>query len=328
MTGEPRRSVIDTCSLVYDSAGWVAYLHRLAEHAPEYLSVFARSFVRCLGVEPAVWERLTGQLADPVARAAALEAIAFDLPAFDLDEYLERRAGEGVVGEIAMGSAHGLADGTTVNERLAAMAQRSAGRLHPWGGVVLRDPQEALKELQHCLDLGMRGFNVIPFLDDVDVTDPVFRPVFELADRHRLGLWLHTGHHFARRTSAEVCTWRHVDVLASRYPQLHVVVGHAGWPWIREMTTIAMRHPNVMLEISSHRPRTFGLAGSGWESLLFHGPRALARSVMFGTSTWVNPVPIGVLVEELLSLDLPEEVLDLWLHGNAARLLGVIEGPS
>ena len=171
----------------------------------------------------------------------------------------------------------------------------------------------------------MRGFNVIPFLDDVDVTDPVFRSVFELAAGHGLGLWLHTGHHFARRTSADVCTWRHVDVLAARYPQLHIVVGHAGWPWIREMTTVVMRHPNVMLEISSHRPRSMGSAGSGWEPLL-HGSRTLARSVMFGTSTWVNPVPADVLAGELRSLGLSGEVLDLWLHGNAERLLAEIEG--
>ncbi len=44
-----RRPVVDACSLVYDDAGWRAYLNRLGENAAEYLDVFSSSFCRYFG---------------------------------------------------------------------------------------------------------------------------------------------------------------------------------------------------------------------------------------------------------------------------------------
>lgn len=317
----PALPVIDACALVHDPPSWGAYLARLARDAPEYLSVFARSFRACLGVDELVWDAVR----DGPDRRAALARLVERLPPFVLDRYLEERARDHVVCEIAMGSPE-CWEGTRVNDRVARLAERSDGRLRAWAGVSLRDLREALAELRRCADLGMRGFNVIPFLDGVDVAAPECAPVFDFAASRGMAVWVHTGHHFARTVPLDVCGWRHIDRLAARHPGLTVVVGHAGWPWIREMVGVALRHENVLLEVSSHRPRSMAVPGSGWEPLLFHGARALRGSVMFGTSTWVNPVPVQVLARELLGLGLPPDVTELWLRGNAEQLLARLGG--
>jgi predicted TIM-barrel fold metal-dependent hydrolase len=91
------------------------------------------------------------------------------------------------------------------------------------------------------------------------------------------------------------------------------------------MLMIAARHENVLLEISSHRPKNMAHPGAGWEPLLYYGRGPSRHKIMFGTSTWVNPVPIATLAAEVRALHRGDEeaVTQDWLHGNAARLLGL-----
>ncbi|MER6641795.1 hypothetical protein [Streptomyces anulatus] len=86
------------------------------------------------------------------------------------------------------------------------------------------------------------------------------------------------------------------------------------------MLLTTARHPGVVLEFSSHRPRHMSKPGSGWEPLLHH-----AR-VVFGTSTWVNPGPTGPPADEPAALPLPADVVAAWLSGNAEALVARAAG--
>lgn len=311
--------VIDACALVYDDDCWRAYLLRLADHAPQYLHVFAESLSHYFGADLESYRhrlRTRGP-----ARAVDVLLHPRRIP-FDLDRHLDEKVAQGVVGEVAMGGPAQLADGTTMNDRVASFAAAAPGRIHAWAGLSLRgDPTAAVAELKHCLDLGMTGLSIIPFLDGVDVTDPRFSAIFELAAAERLPLWLHSGHHFAVTQPLDISSWRQLDLLAGRYPEISIVAGHAGWPWVLETISVASRHDNVFLEISSHRAKHMSARGSGWEPLLRFGPSSMRNKVLFGTSTWVNPVPVKTLAEEVRALDFGGEVTADWLYGNAERML-------
>ncbi|MFI9629054.1 amidohydrolase family protein [Streptomyces sp. NPDC052042] len=315
--------VVDACSLLYDDAGWRVYLNRLGENAPEYLDVFSASFCRYFGAEHTAYrEALTVRWRDAVDVLLRPEH-----PPFDLATYLIDRQINGVTNEFAMGSSERLPDGRTVNDWLLETTREVRDRVHVWAGLSLRDPATALDELERSRSAGAAGLCVIPFLDGTDPADRRFAPVFDAAAAHRLPVWLHTGHHFARRHPSGLDSWRTVETLAGRHRTLLLVAGHAGWPDVQEMLLTAARHPGVYLEFSSHRPRTMAKPGSGWEPLLHHA-RGLARDkVLFGTSTWVNPLPTATLAGELSALPLPPEITTAWLSGNARTLLARTSRP-
>ncbi|MFW3463502.1 amidohydrolase family protein [Streptomyces sp. 058-1L] len=311
-----RPPVVDACSLVYDDAGWRVYLHRLGERAPEYLDVFSASFCRYFGASHTAyrdalalrWQDAVDVLLPP------------GRPPFDLTAHLADRERQGVTGEFAMGSPERLPDGRTVNEWLLETVRGVTDRVQVWAGLSLRDPADALRELERSAAGGATGLCVIPFLDGTDPADPRFSPVWDAAAAAGLPVWLHTGHHFARSHPSGLGSWRTVEALAGRHRELLLVAGHAGWPDVQEMLLTAARHPGVFLEFSSHRPRHMPKPGSGWEPLLHHA-RGMARDrVLFGTSTWVNPGPTGSLADELAALALPAEVVTAWLSGNAEAL--------
>jgi len=318
------RRVIDVCALVLDRECWRTYFRALSAVAPAYLRAFGRHATAVFGVEHADFRaRLdAGDQEGAIDLLIAGRPDRTDVPALlrDMDR-------DGVTHQVLMSCGGTTDDGDDVNSRVAAVAAKVPDRLQAWAGLDLTDPERALAELERCHALGMRGFAVTPFWQGIDPRDASYDPVYRRAQELGMPLWLHTGHHFSRY-AAELCHPRNVDWIARRHPGLRIVAGHAAWPWVLEMISIAQRHRHVHLDISSHRPLWMGRPGSGWEPLVLYGGSTLRDRVLFGSATWVNADPVGTLAGQVAALGLGDDVTDAWLHGNAARLLGLPTHPS
>ena len=59
------------------------------------------------------------------------------------------------------------------------------------------------------------------------------------------------------------------------------------------------------------------------QPLLRFGPRTIREKVMFGTGWFLLGRPPGHVLDEFRELPIPDDVMELWLHGNAERMLGV-----
>ncbi|MCK4780836.1 MAG: amidohydrolase family protein, partial [Candidatus Lokiarchaeota archaeon] len=115
----------------------------------------------------------------------------------------------------------------------------------------------------------------------------------------------------------------YLDVVAQDFPELKIIAGHGGWPWVNEMVAVAWRNPNVYIDIASYLPKYIGMQGTGWETLMHFGNSVLQDKILFG-STWLfMGMSIKQLADEVMKLPLKEKVKEKWLYGNAARLLGI-----
>lgn len=116
---------------------------------------------------------------------------------------------------------------------------------------------------------------------------------------------------------------RHIDQVARDFPELVVIMSHGGYPWVLEAVLLAWKYPNVHLELAAHRPKHFGEAGTGWEPLLRFGQSTIADKVLWGSGWFLLGRPPAELVAEMRALRVKPAVMEKWLHGNAARLLGL-----
>jgi predicted TIM-barrel fold metal-dependent hydrolase len=107
----------------------------------------------------------------------------------------------------------------------------------------------------------------------------------------------------------------YLDHVALEFPELVIVGGHIGFPWVSEMISLAMKYPNVYIDSSAYKasryPRDFVeyLRGPG------------RRKVLFGTN-----YPMLDLSECLAGLDalgLDADARALFLGGNAARVFRI-----
>jgi predicted TIM-barrel fold metal-dependent hydrolase len=113
--------------------------------------------------------------------------------------------------------------------------------------------------------------------------------------------------------------------VACDFPELRLILSHAGYPWVLEACLLASKHPNVYLGLAAHRPRYFTAPGAGWEPLLRYGQTTIQDKVLYGTGAFLLGAPPAELVREFRALLIRPEVMEKWLWRNAARLLRLDE---
>jgi uncharacterized protein len=318
MTDPTNPPVTDMCGVYFDLESWESYLRTFADLSPGYLSAFALPLARHAGIEPA---RYRTALADGPHRAVDALLTGPGL-AVDVDEHVAGLRADGVVRQVLHGGQGRLPDGTTLNDRLVKITSGHRDTLRVWAGLDLTDVHAAIDELERCVtDLGLRGASMVHWWAGRAPDDPDCHKLYARAAELGVPLWIHTGTNYSPNRAFDHCTWRDLDRIASTHPDLVIVAGHGGWPWITEAMAVLQRQPNVYLEFSAHRPKYMSRPGSGWEPMLNYGRTMVRDKIMFGSVTWVHSVPIGVLANEVRTLGLGAKAQHAWLHGNADRLL-------
>lgn len=205
-------------------------------------------------------------------------------------------------------------------DRFAAIREDFPGRFVP---IVSYDPliQDRCAALRADHErLGLGAVALLPIVDDRPADDAANDPVFDLCGGLELPVWVHCVNTWSERHAAEFCHPRTVDAVAGRFPDLRIVIGHGGWPWVLDAVTVAWRREHVYLEPSAFRWKHFATTGSGWESLLLYGDSVLAQKVLFGSAWPLVGVDPRQAIEDVRGLGLRDETLRAWLGGNAARL--------
>lgn len=310
--------IVDVCATPYDAECWRAYLTGFATDAPDYLRAFGGRLARTAGLDPRHIAALV-----TTDTTAAIELLAEGL-AVDIDEHASMLRAAGVERQVMHSCTFATPDGGSVNDRLAARAAQHPELLEAWCSVDLATPDEAMLEMDRCVrELGMRGVTLTPFWSRSDPESRGAHEVYEHAETLDVPVWIHCSANLAADRPMGSVTPAHLDRIACAHPSLVLIAGHGGWPWVLEMVAVALRHRNVYIETSAHRPADMASAGSGWEPLLFHARGPLRGRVLFGSLGWAQGSTLTEVADEVWNLPIPEEARRAWLHDNAAGLLQV-----
>ncbi|WP_136587631.1 amidohydrolase family protein [Microbacterium hydrothermale] len=235
------------------------------------------------------------------ARAAGLQAV---LVAFDIE------------------SIHGAPPMT--NQEVAAMRDR-----HPdvfvgaWGAVDPFKGEEALREVERAVrEDGILGLHFHPIMGRYRVDSDELKPLFALM--RDLGLvamvdvgttGMGAGLPGGLGSLIENAHPLAIDRLAAEFPELTIIASHPGWPWVDEMTAVALHKGNVFWELSGWAPKYFS------PQLKVDIRARLQDKIMFGSD---HPsIPFDRLLREWDELGYSETVMNKVFHENAERVLGI-----
>src|SRR5687767_2525129 len=209
------------------------------------------------------------------------------------------------------------------NELVAGLAERHPERFIPFAGADVLKGNEAVRELEHWItERGFRGLSLRPFMIGLPANDRRYYPLYAKCVELDVPLSIHTSANWTTVSVNDLGHPRHVDAVAADFPELKIVMSHAGYPWVLEAALIAWKYPNVYLELAAHRPKYLATPGTGWEPLLRYGTTTIRDKVLFGTGWFLLGRPPGQIVEEFRALPVGEDVLEMWLWRNADALLG------
>jgi len=179
------------------------------------------------------------------------------------EQLIEEMDGAGVARAVILGqdthatSNPAFKNYTLKNDEIAKIAARSKERLVAFAGVDPNAGSAALAELKRAVDkLGMIGLKVHGSANSVFLNDrKLMFPLYELCQEKDLPILFHTG-----TTGLGDCEIRYsktelLDEVCQRFPDLKVVIAHFGWPWSDVAIAVALRNPNVFIDVSGWKPR-------------------------------------------------------------------------
>lgn len=208
------------------------------------------------------------------------------------------------------------------NEIVAGLVAEYPERFLGFAGVDPHKGREAVEELERWVaGEGFRGAMISPWEHLLFSDDERYWPVYEKCVELDIPIWIHASVNFSPQIPLEYGHPLRLDRVAVRYPELKIIAGHAGWPWVLEMVAVAWRHRNVYMDISGVRQRYMGMPDTGWGPLIHYGNSVLQDRILFGTA-WPL-LALDRAVDDVRGLPLKDEVRAKWLGENARRLLGL-----
>ena len=210
------------------------------------------------------------------------------------------------------------------NDYTSAMQKRHPERIiQSWASVDPFKGQAAIDEAVHAInDLGMLGFHFHPIMGHYAVNDKELRPLMETIDGLGVPIMVDVGTTGmgAGMPGGMGAKIRHahpsaIDDLAADFPKLKIICAHPGWPWVDEMTAIALHKGNVFWELSGWAPKYFT------PQLKIDIRSRLKDKIMFGSD--YPSLPYERILREWNELGYKDEIYEAIYHGNAERILGL-----
>ena len=210
------------------------------------------------------------------------------------------------------------------NDCIAPIVDRHPERFIPFAGVDIFKGAAAVAEFEHWVrERGFRGLSLRPFMIGLPADDQRYYPFYEKCVELDVPISMHASANWTTCRPSELGHPRHFDQVACDFPDLKLILSHAGYPWVLEACLLAWKHPNLYLELAAHRPKYFTAPGAGWEPLLRYGTTTIQDKILYGTGAFLIGMSPADLIGELRDLQMSARVMEKWLYGNGARLLGI-----
>jgi aminocarboxymuconate-semialdehyde decarboxylase len=233
-----------------------------------------------------------------------------------------------------------------LNDHIAEIVQKYPGRFEGLGTLPLQSPGLAVKELERCMKIGLRGIQIGSHVNDWNLNEPALFPVFEAAAELGAAVFVHPWDMMGKEkmpkywlpwlvgmpaeTSLAICSMIFGGIF-ERLPKLRVAFAHGGGSF--PITIGRIEHgfnvrPDLVAVDNPVNPRNY--LKSFYLDSLVHDPAALdflvgllgADRIALGTD---YPFPLGELAPGKLidSMPYPEEVKQRLLGGTAREWLGL-----
>jgi len=112
--------------------------------------------------------------------------------------------------------------------------------------------ERSLSEMEELISFAgcVVGIKIYAGYYHFSVTDPVYAPVYGLAQRHDITVAIHTGDTYSGKGLLRYAHPLCLDELAVERPEMRIVACHMGVPWVFDACEVCAKNPNVYIDLS------------------------------------------------------------------------------
>ena len=202
------------------------------------------------------------------------------------------------------------------NDEVAAIVSAYPDRFAGAAAVDLRNPVQAINELRRAVrDLGFVAVRIVPWLWNLPPNDRRYYPILAACVELGIPFCTQIGHTGPLCPSEPGRPIPYLDDVLLEFPDLVVVGGHVGYPWIDEVLSLATKYPNFYIDTSAYAVHRL-------PAPLVDYMRGRGRNrVLFGTN--YPMLDARRALERFDDLGLDEQARKLYLGANACRVFGL-----
>jgi len=209
------------------------------------------------------------------------------------------------------------------NDEVADLVNRSDGTVIGFASVDPWKGRGAIRELERCAELGLRGLKVQPITQGFWLNDERFRPLWDACQALGFPVMVHTGTTAIGAGSPGGrglhLKYGHpipaLDDLAADFPRLTVIAAHFAWPWHLDLLAVARHKGNVFIDLSGWAPKYIP------PEVIRHCNSVMPEKFLFGSDfPLFSP---DRWLAEWAELDLKDHVRPKVMYENACGILGL-----
>jgi predicted TIM-barrel fold metal-dependent hydrolase len=199
------------------------------------------------------------------------------------------------------------------NERIAELQANYPGRFIGLGGI---DPSntvhDSVRETERCIrELNLKGIFVEPGRAlQSNPDDPRMYPLYEKCIELDVPINLMSGPYAG--PDIECANPLYVDRVATRYPNLKILLGHGGYPYVQEVLGVAFKHPNVYVSPDMYIFAPGGLA------YVDAANGSLREQIVYGSAYPLRPLVQTIADNRKYPFE--PATLEAYFFGNARQL--------
>lgn len=202
------------------------------------------------------------------------------------------------------------------NEEVAEQIAQAPTRLKGLASVDLSHPAEAVREIHKYVDgKTFVGVRVVPWLWNLPPNHRLYYPVYAACVELGVPLCTQIGHTGPLMRSDVGHPIPYLEDVLLDFPDLKVVGGHVGFPWVNEVASLTLKFPNFYVDTSAYAAHRLPFDFVHYMKTIGSG------RVMFGTN-WPMISPKACL-EKLEQVGLSKEQEQAFLYGTAKQIFGL-----
>ena len=232
-----------------------------------------------------------------------------------------------VTAAVLLGFESTLLGGAISHQQIADYVKRDPDRLMGFAGIDPKAEIDPTKSLEKAIALGLVGVTVNPAAAGFHPTDTRAMALFEACQHHQMPVLIECGTVMAREARMEFARPSLLDEVIREFPNLKLVLGTFGDPWVDEGVALLAKHPNVYASIAGFTARPWQL----FNALLTAHQLGTMDQVLFGSNfPFVSPeqaiktiYSVNTLTQGTQLPSVPREQLRSVVERDTIKVLGL-----
>ena len=220
------------------------------------------------------------------------------------------------VGQALVTTWHGGESWKNSDQQVRKAMRQFPDRIIGMAAVDVDHPTHAVEGLRRAVgEWGFRAMRLVPWLWGRPPNDKRYYPLYAACVELEIPVCVQVGHTGPLAPSETGRPIPYLDEVANDFPELSIIGGHLGYPWVDEMIALASLHRNVYIDTSAHLPRYY-------PTELIRFMKTTGREkVLFATN--FPMLDFQRCLAQVRQLELPDDLLRAFLHDNARGVFGL-----